>query len=171
MKEQDAIRIFEDKDIRVLWDTNQEKWFISVIDVIEILTNSDRPRKYWSDLKIKLKKEGSELSDKIGQLKMPAPDGKMRLTDVADSEQVFRLIQSIFYDFSLLLLEKLNYTVLHSLQGLIKPLFVDHLLIYSIDHFLLKCFFEKLIHTLDSKLSHYQYCQLNHGVFVLLKLS
>ena len=95
MKQQDAIKIFEDKNIRVLWNSDQEKWFISIIDVIEVLTNSDRPRKYWSDLKIKLKKEGSELSDKIGQLKMKAPDGKMRLTDVADTEQFFRLIQSI----------------------------------------------------------------------------
>ena len=95
MKQQDAIKIFEDKNIRVLWNSDQEKWFISIIDVIEVLTNSDRPRKYWSDLKIKLKKEGSELSDKIGQLKMNAPDGKMRLTDVADTEQFFRLIQSI----------------------------------------------------------------------------
>src|SRR5690606_21702372 len=68
---------------------------ISVIDVIEILTGTDRPRKYWNDLKTKLKKEGSELSEKIGQLKMTAPDGKMRLTDVADTEQIFRLTQSI----------------------------------------------------------------------------
>ncbi len=78
-----------------IWDAEQEKWYISIIDVIEALTNSDRPRKYWSDLKIKLKKEGSELSEKIGQLKMTAEDGKMRMTDVADTEQLFRLIQSI----------------------------------------------------------------------------
>lgn len=67
----------------------------SINDVIEILTDSDRPRKYWNDLKTKLKKEGSELSEKIGQLKLPAGDGKLRLTDVADAEQLFRLIQSI----------------------------------------------------------------------------
>lgn len=73
----------------------QEKWFFSVIDVIAALTGNDRPRKYWNDLKSKLLKEGSELSDKIGQLKMPAEDGKMRVTDVADNEQLFRLIQSI----------------------------------------------------------------------------
>jgi len=73
----------------------KELWYISVIDVIEILTGTDRPRKYWNDLKTKLKKEGSELSEKIGQLKMTAPDGKMRLTDVADTEQIFRLTQSI----------------------------------------------------------------------------
>ncbi|WP_367914506.1 BRO family protein [Leadbetterella sp. DM7] len=77
------------------WDEEKELWFISVIDVIEVLTGTDRPRKYWNDLKARLKKEGSELSEKIGQLKMIAPDGKMRLTDVADTEQIFRLIQSI----------------------------------------------------------------------------
>ena len=95
MKQQNAIQLFEDKKVRTLWDADQEKWFISIIDVIEILTNSDRPRKYWSDLKAKLKNEGSELSEKIGQLKMQALDGKMRITDVADTEQLFRLIQSI----------------------------------------------------------------------------
>jgi BRO family, N-terminal domain len=90
-----SIKIFEDKKVRTLWDEDLEKWFISIVDVIEVLTNTDRPRKYWSDLKAKLKKEGSELSEKIGQLKMEAEDGKMRTTDVADAEQVFRLIQSI----------------------------------------------------------------------------
>jgi len=95
MKQQNAIQLFEDKKVRTLWDEQQEKWYISIIDVIEILTNSDRPRKYWSDLKAKLKKEGSELSEKIGQLKMQAEDGKLRITDVADTEQLFRLIQSI----------------------------------------------------------------------------
>ena len=73
----------------------QEKWYFSIIDTIETLTATDWPRKYWSDLKAKLKKEGSELSEKIGQLKMAAEDGKMRMTDVADTEQLFRLIQSI----------------------------------------------------------------------------
>lgn len=68
---------------------------MSIIDVIEILTGTGRPRKYWNDLKKKLAAEGSELSEKIGQLKMLADDGKMRLTDVADTEQLFRLIQSI----------------------------------------------------------------------------
>lgn len=95
MKKQDAIKIFEDKKVRTLWDGEQEKWYFSIIDVIEILTNSDRPRKYWNDLKTKLKKEGSELSEKIGQLKLHAEDGKLRITDVADTEQLFRLIQSI----------------------------------------------------------------------------
>lgn len=91
----DSIKIFEEKKVRTHWDENEEKWYISIIDVIEILTESDRPRKYWSDLKSKLKKEGSEVSEKIGQLKMKASDGKMRLTDVADTQQLFRLIQSI----------------------------------------------------------------------------
>lgn len=95
MTKVNAIQLFEDKKVRTAWDAEQEKWYVSIIDVIEVLTNSDRPRKYWSDLKSKLIKEGSEVSDKIGQLKMQAPDGKMRLTDVADTEQLFRLIQSI----------------------------------------------------------------------------
>jgi hypothetical protein len=89
------LKLFEDKKVRTLWDAEQEKWYISIIDVIEVLTGTDRSRKYWSDLKNKLTKEGSELSEKIGRLKMLAPDGKMRLTDVADTEQIFRLIQSI----------------------------------------------------------------------------
>lgn len=95
MTKVNAIQLFENKKVRTIWDAQQEKWFISIIDVIEVLTESDRPRKYWSDLKSKLIKEGSEVSDKIGQLKMQAPDGKMRFTDVADTEQLFRLIQSI----------------------------------------------------------------------------
>ena len=95
MKNQDAIKIFEEKKVRTIWDAKGEKWYFSVIDVIEILTNGNRPRKYWSDLKTKLKKEGSELSEKIGQLKMPSADGKTYKTDVADTEQLFRLIQSV----------------------------------------------------------------------------
>ncbi len=78
-----SIKIFEEKEVRTLWDEKSEKWFVSIIDVIEVLTDSDRPRKYWSDLKSKLKKEGSEMSEKIGHLKMKASDGKMRFTDVA----------------------------------------------------------------------------------------
>ena len=95
MKPQNSIQLFEDKKVKTLWVQEDEKWYFSIIDVVAILTNSERPRKYWNDLKIKLKKEGSELSEKIGQLKFRAPDGKMRLTDVADTEQLFRLIQSI----------------------------------------------------------------------------
>jgi hypothetical protein len=89
------IQLFESKKIRSHWDEEVELWYFSVIDTIEVLTQSDRPRKYWGDLKSKLKKEGSELSEKIGQLKMKASDGKMRLTDVATTEQLLRLIQSI----------------------------------------------------------------------------
>ena len=81
--------------MRTHWDAEKEVWYFSVIDVIEILTNSPRPRKYWHALKTKLASEGSELSQNMGQLKMAADDGKMRITDVADTEQLFRLIQSI----------------------------------------------------------------------------
>ena len=95
MTKETAIKLFEEKQVRSIWDAEQEKWFISIVDVIEILTETDRPRKYWSDLKTKLKKEGSELSEKIGQLKMQSADGKFYNTDVADTEQLFRLIQSI----------------------------------------------------------------------------
>ena len=95
MTKETAIQIFEQKQVRTHWDEENEIWYISIIDVIEVLTGTDRPRKYWSDLKAKLKKEGSELSEKIGQLKMTAPDGKMQLTDIADTKQIFRLIQSI----------------------------------------------------------------------------
>ncbi|HXS54797.1 MAG TPA: Bro-N domain-containing protein [Hanamia sp.] len=95
MEKRTSIKVFENKSIRTLWDEEQEKWYVSVIDVIEVLTGSPRPRKYWNALKTKLKAEGSELSHKLGQLKMTAEDGKMRMTDVADTEQLFRLIQSI----------------------------------------------------------------------------
>ena len=95
MEKKNEIKLFEEKKVRTLWDEQQGKWYISVIDVIEVLTESPRPRKYWSALKTKLKTEGSELSQNMGQLKMLAEDGKMRMTDVADTEQIFRLIQSI----------------------------------------------------------------------------
>jgi hypothetical protein len=95
MKKETNIKIFESKKVRSVWNDKEEKWYFSIIDVIEVLTESGRPRKYWSDLKAKLKNEGSELSEKIGQLKILAEDGKMRETDVADTEQLFRLIQSI----------------------------------------------------------------------------
>lgn len=95
MTTQNKIQIFEERKVRTLWDDEQEKWFFSIIDVIEILTDSPRPRKYWSDLKKKLQTEGSELSENIGQLKMRSSDGKKYLTDVADTEQLFRLIQSV----------------------------------------------------------------------------
>ena len=87
------IKLFEEKKVRSLWDTEKEKWLFSIIDIIEALTGTDRPRKYWSDLKAKLKKEGSQLSEKIGQLKLLSSDGKSYKTDVADTQQLFRLIQ------------------------------------------------------------------------------
>ena len=95
MKKDQAIKLFEQQKVRTHWDENQEEWFFSIIDVIAILTESNIPRRYWSDLKGKLKKEGSELYENFVQLKMQANDGKMRLTDVANTEQLFRLIQSI----------------------------------------------------------------------------
>jgi prophage antirepressor-like protein len=90
-----VIKIFEERKVRTHWDEENEEWYFSIIDVVEILTDTDRPRKYWSDLKKKLQKEGSELSEKIGQLKMIAADGKKYSTDVANTNQLFRLIQSI----------------------------------------------------------------------------
>jgi len=93
--ENNKIAIFENKEIRRHWDDVKEEWYFSIIDIIEVLAESDRPRKYWDDLKRKLKKEGSQLSDKIGQLKMISSDGKYYLTDVLDTENVLRLVQSI----------------------------------------------------------------------------
>ncbi len=92
---ENKIKLFEQIKVRTHWDEKEEKWYFSVIDVIEILTGTDRGRKYWNDLKTKLKKEGSELSEKIGQLKMQSSDGKFYKTDIADTEQLLRLIQSI----------------------------------------------------------------------------
>jgi prophage antirepressor-like protein len=89
------IKLFETKKVRTIWDEEKEEWYFSVVDVIEVLTDSPRPRKYWNALKTKLKAEGSELSQILGQLKMLSEDGKMRLTDVANTEQLFRLIQSV----------------------------------------------------------------------------
>lgn len=91
----DNIKLFEEKKVRSHWDEKSETWYFSVIDVIEILSESPRPRKYWNALKTKLQLEGSELSHKLGQLKMRAEDGKMRETDVADTETLLRIIQSI----------------------------------------------------------------------------
>lgn len=94
-KENTQIKLFEDKKVRTLWDSEKEEWYFSVIDVIAILTDSENPRRYWSDLKRKLNAEGSQLYADIVQLKMTASDGKMRLTDCLTTEQLFRLIQSI----------------------------------------------------------------------------
>ena len=95
MTKETDIKLFEQKQVRSIWNDEEEKWYFSIIDVIEVLTDTDRPRKYWSDLKSKLQKQGSQLSDKIGQLKMQSPDGKMYLTDVAETQQLFRIIQSV----------------------------------------------------------------------------
>jgi hypothetical protein len=95
MTKVNAIQLFEDKKVRTIWDDEQEKWFVSIIDVIEILTESPNARKYWSVLKTRLKKEGSQLATNCSQLKMQSSDGKFYKTDVADTEQLFRLIQSI----------------------------------------------------------------------------
>jgi DNA-damage-inducible protein D len=89
-----SIALFQEKTVRRVW--HNEQWYFSVIDIIAILTDSSRPRKYWSDLKVKLISEGYiEVSEKIGQLKMQAPDGKLRETDAADSQTLLRIIQSI----------------------------------------------------------------------------
>lgn len=89
------IKLFESKKVRTHWDAKTEQWYFSIIDVIEILTESNLPKRYWSDLKLKLKAEGSEAYDKIVRLKMQAEDGKMRETDVADTQVLLRIIQSI----------------------------------------------------------------------------
>jgi hypothetical protein len=90
-----AIKLFENKNIRTLWDDVAEKWYFSIIDIVGALTDSPNPRKYWSVLKTRLKAEGSQMATNCSQLKLRASDGKFYLTDVADTEQIFRLIQSI----------------------------------------------------------------------------
>ena len=96
LKNSDAIQLFEDKKIRTAWDEEQEEWYFSIVDVIAVLTGTENPRRYWSDLKRKLKKEGAvELYEKIVQLKMLSSDGKKYKTDVANTEQLLRIIQSI----------------------------------------------------------------------------
>jgi prophage antirepressor-like protein len=95
MKQHNAIKNFEDNEVRTVWNDEEEKWYISIVDVIELLTDSPSPRKYWSVLKTRLKKEGSELTTNCSQLKLQAKDGKYYNNDVADVEQLFRLIQSI----------------------------------------------------------------------------
>lgn len=95
MTKDTAIKLFNDKQIRTIWDDEQEKWYFSIVDVVGILTESPNPRKYWSVLKSRLKKEGSQLTTNCSQLKMLSSDGKYYKTDVADTEQLFRLIQSI----------------------------------------------------------------------------
>ena len=95
MTHKEAIKIFQEKKVRTIWDSEQEKWYFSIVDVISVLTDSADGRKYWNKLKQRLKEEGNETVTNCHQLKMQAVDGKMRLTDVADTEQLLRLIQSI----------------------------------------------------------------------------
>ena len=95
MKEKTTIRLFQDQKVKVLWDDEKEKWYFSIVDVIEILSESINPQAYWRKLKERLKAEGNETVTNCHALKMPASDSKMRLTDVADTEQLLRLIQSI----------------------------------------------------------------------------
>lgn len=95
MDKDNSIKLFEEKTLRTQWDAEKEKWYFSIIDVIAVLTDSENPRHYWTVLKGRLKNEGNETVTNCERLKMIAPDGKMRLTDVADTEQLLRLIQSI----------------------------------------------------------------------------
>jgi hypothetical protein len=90
-----GIKLFESKKVRTHWDEVQEKWYFSIVDVVAVLTESPNPRKYWSVLKTRLKQEGSQVATNCSQLKMMSSDGKMYNTDVADTEQLLRLIQSI----------------------------------------------------------------------------
>ena len=95
MTQKQAIQLFEQKKVRTVWDTDEEKWYFSVVDVVAVLTDSPNPRNYWKVLKHRLIKEGNESVTNCNQLKMPSSDGNRYLTDVADTEQLFRLIQSI----------------------------------------------------------------------------
>jgi hypothetical protein len=95
MTKKQAIQLFEEQKVRTIWDDEEEKWYFCVVDVVEVLTDSANPQTYWRVLKNRLKKEGNETVTNCNALKMRAADGKMRLMDVADTEQLFRLIQSI----------------------------------------------------------------------------
>ena len=95
MTKKEALKLFEDKKVRTVWDDEQEKWYFSVVDVVAILTDSPDPKRYWSVLKSRIKKEGIEPTTICSMLKLRAVDGKMRMTDVADLQQIFRIIQSI----------------------------------------------------------------------------
>ncbi len=95
MTKKDSLKIFDDSTIRTIWDSENEKWYISIVDVIAALTESIDPVAYWRKLKQRLKAEGNQTVTNCNGLKMLAADGKMRMTDVADTEQFFRLIQSI----------------------------------------------------------------------------
>jgi len=93
MPQQEAVKLFEQAKIRTVWDDDQEKWFFSIVDVVAVLTESSNPRTYWKVLKNRLAKEGNESVTNCNQLKLQAADGKKYLTDVADTEQILRLIR------------------------------------------------------------------------------
>ena len=95
MEKEANIKLFEERKVRTIWNESEEEWYFSVVDVVGVLTDSPNPRKYWSVLKTRLKQEGNETATNCSRLKLLMPDGKMRLTDVASTEQLFRLIQSI----------------------------------------------------------------------------
>lgn len=95
MTKQQALKLFEERGVRTVWDDEQEKWYFSIVDVVAVLTDSSNPQTYWRVLKKRLLAEGNETVTNCNGLKMQAADGKMRLTDVADTEQLLRLIQSI----------------------------------------------------------------------------
>lgn len=95
MVKKNSIKLFGEEKVRAVWDEEKEKWFFSVVDIVAILTESPNPQTYWRVFKKRLKDEGNETVTNCNALKMPAADGKMRLTDVADTEQVLRIIQSI----------------------------------------------------------------------------
>ena len=95
MTKREVSKLFEDRKIRTIWDDKEEKWYFSIVDVVGVLTDSENPQTYWRVLKNRLKKEGNETVTNCNALKLRAADGKMRLTDVADTEQLFRIIQSI----------------------------------------------------------------------------
>ena len=92
---ENKLKVFESKQISTIWNANEEEWYFSVVDIVSVLTESENPRKYWSVLKTRLKKEGSEVTTNCSQLKMLAPDGKMRMRDAMDTKGVLRLVQSI----------------------------------------------------------------------------
>ncbi len=95
MGSKNIVKLFDDRKVRTIWNEDEEKWYFSIVDVVAVLTDSDNPQTYWRVLKNRLKKEGNETVTNCNALKLPATDGKMRKTDVADMEQLFRLIQSI----------------------------------------------------------------------------
>ena len=95
MTKKESLKLFEDKKVRAVWDDEQEKWYFAIVDVVAVLTDSTNPQTYWRVLKKRLLAEGNETVTNCNALKLRAADGKMRLTDVADTEQLFRIIQSI----------------------------------------------------------------------------